>query len=620
MSNLESRGQRPYKAWWIAGVAVLVAVVSLIVARRAEFSNHIDLLLDSMDEPLNRLKQTGLPYGNIMPPDIREQMEKMLGSARKWYETQDFKVGRELAKKGAEPHHPVVLLPGIVSTGLESWSTSEEQSPFFRKRLWGSTSMIQRALFDKDHWVRNLMLDPATGLDPEGIRVRAAQGLDAASYFAAGYWVWSKIIENLAAVGYDINQLYLASYDWRLSMFNLEERDRFFSRIMSQIEFHTLAYGKKTVLISHSMGGTVALYFLKWVERKRGSSWIDEHLEAFVNLSGTLLGVPKAMPALMTGEMRDTVQAPAMLAYLLERFFSAQERAELFRSWAGSASLIPKGGNAVWGDEHGAPDDLANATKTHGIMMEYAERHSHGNETRPSRKLSVDEVYPWLRMHSDKHFQKMLHSNYSFGIERDPAQIQANNADPTKWTNPLEVALPYAPNMKIYCVYGWNQPTERSYWMRDVVPETDASSPELFESSRSQTMMMQNTSVTSTSVPMSRIDGTMSDHEAVPSIDSGVRVGEGDGTVPLLSLGSMCSRGWKMDRYNPARMRVVTHEVKHDPEAFDLRGGDSSGDHIDILGSHDLNEAVVKIATGLGDSVPERIFSPIQSYADKIQW
>ncbi len=46
----------------------------------------------------------------------------------------------------------------------------------------------------------------------------------------------SKIVENLAAVNYDTNNLHLAPYDWRLSYFNLEERDGYFSRLKSTIE------------------------------------------------------------------------------------------------------------------------------------------------------------------------------------------------------------------------------------------------------------------------------------------------------------------------------------------------------------------------------------------------
>ena len=46
----------------------------------------------------------------------------------------------------------------------------------------------------------------------------------------------SKIIENLSVVNYDTNNLYLAPYDWRLSFWNLEERDGYFSKLKSTIE------------------------------------------------------------------------------------------------------------------------------------------------------------------------------------------------------------------------------------------------------------------------------------------------------------------------------------------------------------------------------------------------
>ena len=46
----------------------------------------------------------------------------------------------------------------------------------------------------------------------------------------------SKIVENLAVVNYDTNNLFLAPYDWRLSFYNLEERDGYFSKLKSTIE------------------------------------------------------------------------------------------------------------------------------------------------------------------------------------------------------------------------------------------------------------------------------------------------------------------------------------------------------------------------------------------------
>ena len=49
-------------------------------------------------------------------------------------------------------------------------------------------------------------------------------------------YVRSKVIENLAVVNYDTNNLVLAPYDWRLSTYNLEERDGYFSRLKTTIE------------------------------------------------------------------------------------------------------------------------------------------------------------------------------------------------------------------------------------------------------------------------------------------------------------------------------------------------------------------------------------------------
>jgi hypothetical protein len=50
--------------------------------------------------------------------------------------------------------------------------------------------------------------------------------------------------------------------------------------------------------------------------------------------------------------------------------------------------------------------------------------------------------------------------------------------------------------------------------------------------------------------------------DSVPQVVNGVRIGEGDGTVSLISLGGMCVEGWKRPRWNPARIKVITHEVR----------------------------------------------------------
>ena len=44
--------------------------------------------------------------------------------------------------------------------------------------------MVRALLTKREAWIRAMTLDPETGLDLPGVKVRAAQGLDAASYFS----------------------------------------------------------------------------------------------------------------------------------------------------------------------------------------------------------------------------------------------------------------------------------------------------------------------------------------------------------------------------------------------------------------------------------------------------
>lgn len=48
--------------------------------------------------------------------------------------------------------------------------------------------------------------------------------------------------------------------------------------------------------------------------------------------------------------------------------------------------------------------------------------------------------------------------------------------------------------------------------------------------------------------------------------ESGVQLSpDGDGTVPLLSLGALCAGGWRTQRLNPAGVPVVIREYPNNP-------------------------------------------------------
>jgi phospholipid:diacylglycerol acyltransferase len=51
----------------------------------------------------------------------------------------------------------------------------------------------------------------------------------------------------------------------------------------------------------------------------------------------------------------------------------------------------------------------------------------------------------------------------------------------------------------------------------------------------------------------------------------------------------MCVKGWKNPLYNPAGIKIITREFQHQVgPALDLRGGEKTADHVDILGNYEL--------------------------------
>ncbi|PRT56501.1 Phospholipid:diacylglycerol acyltransferase [Wickerhamiella sorbophila] len=540
------------------------------------------------DISLNNFK---ISHRDLLPRSILEEFDAMTSSSSELSDS--FEVGAHLAGEGYSAKHPVVLVPGVISTSLESWSVTGTEEcpskPHYRKRLWGSWYMIRTMFTDKKCWLQHLMLDNETGLDPPGIRLRAAQGMEAADFFMSGFWLWSKIIENLSALGYDTNNMSVAAYDWRLGFPDLERRDRYFSMLKRQIELNSLSSGQKTVLAGHSMGSQVIFYFFKWVEAEGfgdgGKSWVNDHIEAFVDISGSMLGTPKASSALLSGEMRDTVQLNSMAVYGLEKFFGRHERRDLALSFPGVAAMIPKGGDAVWGTLDSAPDDILTngSLPSHGSYGKFL-RFSETKSAFSEKNLTAAETTEYLLNLAPEWYRKRANSMFSHGLAKTRAEVTANENDPSKWVNPLEVALPNAPDLKIYCFYGVGKPTERAYTYQD--SSNDTSTP---------------------------LNVTME-----YGSDDSVVSGEGDGTVSLLTH-LMCHKWQEKDsKFNPAGSEVKIVEMLHQPDKFDLRGGAKTAEHVDILGRTELNELLLRVAAGHGAEISPRLESNLTKYAEKI--
>lgn len=529
---------------------------------------------------------------DVLPAGLIKDMRDLIQTERDAADSSEpFSVGIKARAEGLEAHHPIIMIPGVISTGLESWGTANISRAYFRKRLWGSWTMMKALVMDKEVWKKHIMLDKRTGLDPPLVKLRSAQGFDATDFFITGYWIWNKIFENLASIGYDPTNSFTAAYDWRLSYKNLEVRDQYFSRLKSYIESGVSFGGRKVVLTSHSMGSQVLYYFLHWVQSEQGGrggeDWVERHVDSWINISGCMLGAVKGLTAVLSGEMRDTAQLNQFAIYGLEKFLSKEERAEMFRAMPGISSMLPIGGDTIWGNLTWAPDDLPGQNFSYGSLLNFKPG---ANYTTPDRNMTVDDSMSYLLNTTEDWYQDQIKGSYTRGIAHTVAEVEANELDPKKWINPLETRLPLAPSLKIYCFYGIGKPTERAYYYR--APDLPA---------------MTNLNIT--------IDTGLTAGE----IDHGVVMGEGDGTVNLLSTGYMCNRGWQMKRYNPAGVKVTVVEMSHEPERFNPRGGPRTADHVDILGRHNLNELVLRVAGGRGETIMDHVVSNIHDYASKIQ-
>mmetsp|Transcript_29732 Transcript_29732/g.33146 ORF Transcript_29732/g.33146 Transcript_29732/m.33146 type:complete len:629 (-) Transcript_29732:142-2028(-) len=487
--------------------------------------------------------------------------------------------GETLSKAGYGVHHPVIMIPGLVTSHLELWKANDDWPGFFRQRLWGSIDMVQCLLRNPALWVKYMQLNTTTGLDPDGIKLRAVEGFSGADYLLPSYWVFAKLIQNLGDLGYDSSTMHMASYDWRLATPLLEKRDNYFSRLKSTIQELVKFREKKVVVYAHSMGTNVFYYFLNWVKH-RDPTWVDKHVDSFIPIGGPFLGVSKAVSTYLSAQMRETSQFAAVMP-IINQIVTHKDRLQIFRSFYSGGSMLPKGGNLVWGDESGAPDDLEGFSVKHFLKFD---------EDGTAKNLTLDESLEFLWDQLGSPYAELLQNWYSLGVAKNLSDPKYDNEK--YWTNPLESSLPNAPNFKIFCLYGVGQDSERGAWY---------------------TKAASNSSATEYVVNASK-------NNKECNISYGMQIGEGDHTVPLLSLGYMCVKGWNIKRYNPHGVKVITREFEHKPEWGTSRGGGSSADHVDLLGNDDFLTHALKIASGRIDDISDnRIFSKIEEYSEKVK-
>lgn len=119
-----------------------------------------------------------------------------------------------------------------------------------------------------------------------------------------------------------------------------------------------------------------------------------------------------------------------------------------------------------------------------------------------------------------------------------------------------------------------------------------------------------------------QIDTGAEGKEEGSCLQGGVYSVDGDETVPVLSAGFMCAKGWRgKTRFNPSGIKTYIREYDHAPPANLLEGrGTQSGAHVDIMGNFQLIDDIIKVAAGASgeDLGGDQVHSDIFKWSDKV--
>jgi phospholipid:diacylglycerol acyltransferase len=150
--------------------------------------------------------------------------------------------------------------------------------------------------------------------------------------------------------------------------------------------------------------------------------------------------------------------------------------------------------------------------------------------------------------------------------------------------------------MEIYSMYGVGVPTERAYVYK-LTPPSECYIP-------------------------FQIDASAEGGSEDSCLKGGVFSVDGDETVPVLSAGFMCAKGWRgKTRFNPSGIHTYIREYDHAPPSNLLEGrGTQSGAHVDIMGNFALIEDIIRVAAGATgeDLGGDRVYSDIFKWSEKI--
>lgn len=221
---------------------------------------------------------------------------------------------RDQSSEGPRP--PIILLPGLVSSRLIAWKHKSCRGPDINIQdiVWlNLQKMMETLTYDHHCWIDCMKLGRNSS-DPPDCKLRADEGLSAVGELSPGNIytppatsIFTQLIRMLAyELGYDSNNIIGAPYDWRIAPMQLQQRDLFFTTLKLRIETAVKRHRRPAIVIAHSMGNSIFLYFCDWLKYEDKPSigaekWLRKHIWGYIAYAAPLLGAPGAIKSVLSG-------------------------------------------------------------------------------------------------------------------------------------------------------------------------------------------------------------------------------------------------------------------------------------------------------------------------------
>ena len=221
---------------------------------------------------------------------------------------------REQTSEGPRP--PIILLPGLVSSRLIAWKHKSCRGPDINIQdiVWlNLQKMMETLTYDHHCWIDCMKLGK-NSTDPPDCKLRADEGLSAVGELSPGNIytppatsIFTQLIKMLAyELGYDSNNIIGAPYDWRLAPMQLQQRDLFLTTLKLRIETAVKRHRRPAIVIAHSMGNSIFLYFCDWLKYEDkpamgAEKWLRKHIWGYLAYAAPLLGAPGAIKSVLSG-------------------------------------------------------------------------------------------------------------------------------------------------------------------------------------------------------------------------------------------------------------------------------------------------------------------------------